>query len=48
MLCAGVTTYAALRKSKVKSGEWVVIAGAGGGLGHLGVVRSTNGPPSEL
>lgn len=35
MLCAGVTSYAALRKSEAKSGQWVVIAGAGGGLGHL-------------
>lgn len=35
MLCAGVTTYSALRKSQAKSGQWVVIAGAGGGLGHL-------------
>lgn len=35
MLCAGVTTYSALRKSDAKSGQFVVIAGAGGGLGHL-------------
>lgn len=35
MLCAGVTTYAALRKCDAKSGQWVVICGAGGGLGHL-------------
>ncbi|CCD54850.1 similar to alcohol dehydrogenase [Botrytis cinerea T4] len=35
LLCAGVTTYSALRKSDAKSGQWVVIAGAGGGLGHL-------------
>ncbi|KAL3424734.1 putative alcohol dehydrogenase [Phlyctema vagabunda] len=35
MLCAGVTTYAALRKSNAKSGQWVVIVGAGGGLGHI-------------
>ncbi|KAH7417302.1 alcohol dehydrogenase-like protein [Cadophora sp. MPI-SDFR-AT-0126] len=35
MLCAGVTTYSALRKSDAKSGQWVVISGAGGGLGHL-------------
>jgi len=35
MLCAGVTTYSALRKADVKSGQWVVVAGAGGGLGHL-------------
>lgn len=33
MLCAGVTTYAALRRSQAKSGQWVVISGAGGGLG---------------
>ncbi|KAI4256972.1 MAG: hypothetical protein LQ352_001861 [Teloschistes flavicans] len=32
MLCAGVTTYAALRRSQAKSGQWVVISGAGGGL----------------
>jgi len=35
LLCAGVTTYAALRKSNARSGQWVVIAGAGGGLGHI-------------
>lgn len=37
MLCAGLTSYSALRKCKAKSGEWVVISGAGGGLGHLAV-----------
>lgn len=37
MLCAGLTTYSALRKCKAKSGEWVAISGAGGGLGHLAV-----------
>ena len=35
MLCAGVTVYSALRKSGAKSGDWVAIMGAGGGLGHL-------------
>ncbi|KAF5627651.1 alcohol dehydrogenase II [Fusarium sp. NRRL 25303] len=35
MLCAGVTVYAALLRSQAKAGNWVVIAGAGGGLGHL-------------
>ena len=30
MLCAGVTTYAALRKSNTKSGQWIAIPGAGG------------------
>ena len=43
MLCAGVTTYAALRRSKAKSGQWVVIAGAGGGLGHIAVQLASKG-----
>lgn len=43
MLCAGVTTYAALRKSKVEPGGWVVIAGAGGGLGHIAVQLASRG-----
>ncbi|KAK4691494.1 alcohol dehydrogenase, propanol-preferring, partial [Lecanoromycetidae sp. Uapishka_2] len=43
MLCAGVTTYAALRKSKAKSGEWVVISGAGGGLGHIACQLASRG-----
>jgi len=38
-----VTVYAALRKSEAKSGQWVVIAGAGGGLGHLGVQIGAKG-----
>ncbi|KAK8014931.1 hypothetical protein PG990_008227 [Apiospora arundinis] len=37
MLCAGVTTYAALKKSGASSGQWVVISGAGGGLGTVAV-----------
>ena len=43
MLCAGVTVYAALRKSEAKGGQWVVIAGAGGGLGHLGIQIGAKG-----
>ena len=43
MLCAGVTTYAALRKSGAKSGQWVVISGAGGGLGHIAVQLASKG-----
>jgi propanol-preferring alcohol dehydrogenase len=35
MLCAGVTVYSALRKSTAQAGDWVVIMGAGGGLGEL-------------
>lgn len=37
LLCAGVTAYKALRESGAKSGDWVLITGAAGGLGHLGV-----------
>ena len=43
MLCAGVTTYAALRKSKAKSGDWVVVSGAGGGLGHIACQLASRG-----
>ncbi|KAH6675626.1 alcohol dehydrogenase-like protein [Halenospora varia] len=43
MLCAGVTTYSALRKSGAQSGQWVVIAGAGGGLGHLATQIGSRG-----
>ncbi|KAF1924716.1 GroES-like protein [Didymella exigua CBS 183.55] len=40
LLCAGVTVYAALRKANAESGAFVVIMGAGGGLGHLAVQYS--------
>ncbi|KAI9842436.1 MAG: hypothetical protein M1838_003146 [Thelocarpon superellum] len=43
MLCAGVTTYAALRKSDAQSGGWVVISGAGGGLGHIACQLASRG-----
>jgi propanol-preferring alcohol dehydrogenase len=36
LLCAGLTTYNALRNSPARSGDLVVIQGIGG-LGHLGV-----------
>jgi D-arabinose 1-dehydrogenase-like Zn-dependent alcohol dehydrogenase len=36
LLCAGLTTFNALRKSSAKSGDLVAILGIGG-LGHLGV-----------
>jgi len=35
ILCAGVTVYAALKNSDAKAGQYVVVPGAGGGLGHL-------------
>lgn len=43
MLCAGVTTYTALRRSSAKPGQWVVVSGAGGGLGHIAVQLSSRG-----
>lgn len=35
-----MTVYSALRKANAESGKWVVISGAGGGLGHLAVQLS--------
>lgn len=36
MLCAGVTTYKAIKETEAKPGQWLVISGVGG-LGQLGV-----------
>lgn len=43
MLCAGVTVYSALRKSGAKSGQWVALLGAGGGLGHIACQIASKG-----
>ncbi|KIV85747.1 hypothetical protein PV11_01409 [Exophiala sideris] len=37
LLCAGLTLYSAIAKAQLNPGDWLVIPGAGGGLGHLGV-----------
>jgi len=37
LLCGGLTVVAALKKSTARAGDWVVLLGAGGGLGHLAV-----------
>lgn len=37
LLCAGVTIFRGLKLSNASPGEWIVVSGAGGGLGHLGV-----------
>jgi alcohol dehydrogenase, propanol-preferring len=42
-LCAGVTVYSALRKAQAKPSDWVVIIGAGGGLGHIAVQIAAKG-----
>lgn len=43
LLCGGVTVYSALKKSGAQSGDSVVVAGAGGGLGHLAVQIGARG-----
>ncbi|OOF95365.1 hypothetical protein ASPCADRAFT_147576 [Aspergillus carbonarius ITEM 5010] len=37
MMCGGVTVYVACKRSNVKAGQWLVLPGAGGGLGHLAI-----------
>ena len=37
IMCGGVTSYVACKRSRVRPGQWIVIPGAGGGLGHLAV-----------
>jgi propanol-preferring alcohol dehydrogenase len=39
LLCAGLTMFGAVSKldNELKTGDWVVVSGSGGGLGHLGV-----------
>ncbi|KAJ5342412.1 hypothetical protein N7541_011536 [Penicillium brevicompactum] len=43
LLCAGVTVYSALKRSQARPGQWVVISGAGGGLGHIAVQLASRG-----
>jgi alcohol dehydrogenase, propanol-preferring len=33
IMCGGVTAYVACKRSQVKPGQWIVLPGAGGGLG---------------
>lgn len=37
-MCSGSTIYTALKNSKARAGQWVVIPGAGGGVGHQGLI----------
>jgi len=37
ILCAGVTVYRAIKYSQTTSGDWIVLPGAGGGLGHMAI-----------
>ena len=34
-MCGGVTAYTACKRSSVRPGQWCVVFGAGGGLGHF-------------
>ncbi|ODQ77457.1 hypothetical protein BABINDRAFT_169071 [Babjeviella inositovora NRRL Y-12698] len=42
ILCGGVTAYKALMTSGKKAGQWVVITGAGGGLGSMCIQYATS------
>ncbi|CAL1699240.1 unnamed protein product [Somion occarium] len=37
ILCAGITVYRAIKHSQTHIGDWIVLPGAGGGLGHLAI-----------
>jgi propanol-preferring alcohol dehydrogenase len=37
LMCGGVSVYAALRRANTRPGNWVLVSGAGGGLGHLAI-----------
>ncbi|OJJ64479.1 hypothetical protein ASPSYDRAFT_141539 [Aspergillus sydowii CBS 593.65] len=37
VLCAGITAYKAVLGTSIRAGSWLVVVGAGGGLGHLAV-----------
>jgi propanol-preferring alcohol dehydrogenase len=37
ILCAGVTSYKAIKEADVRPGQFVTISGASGGLGHLAI-----------
>jgi len=42
ILCAGVTVYRAIKHSQTNPGDWIVLPGAGGGLGHMAVQYAVN------
>ncbi|KAJ1025254.1 hypothetical protein NDA13_004072 [Ustilago tritici] len=42
ILCAGVMIYRALKEAHLQPGNWLVIPGSGGELGHLGVQYASN------
>ncbi|CAI7657676.1 unnamed protein product [Penicillium glandicola] len=40
VLCAGLTAYKAVLNANIHPGNWLVVIGAGGGLGHLAGISS--------
>ncbi|KAI1612550.1 chaperonin 10-like protein [Exophiala viscosa] len=43
LLCGGLTVYSAFLKTPARAGEWFVVSGAGGGLGHLACEIGSHG-----
>lgn len=48
ILCAGVTIYKAIKVAGLQQGDFIAIAGAGGGLGHLGIQYAKVGSSTRL
>jgi D-arabinose 1-dehydrogenase-like Zn-dependent alcohol dehydrogenase len=36
-MCAGATIFSSIKRCNLTSGQWIIISGCGGGLGHLGI-----------
>ncbi|KAK7432880.1 hypothetical protein QQZ08_000351 [Neonectria magnoliae] len=43
LLCGGLTTYSSLKRCRAAPGDWVVVSGSGGGLGHLALQIGARG-----
>lgn len=36
-MCAGATIYSSIKRCNLSPGQWIIVSGCGGGLGHLGI-----------
>jgi D-arabinose 1-dehydrogenase-like Zn-dependent alcohol dehydrogenase len=36
-MCAGATIFSSINRCNLTRGQWIIISGCGGGLGHLGI-----------